>query len=488
MAVVRHLFESKIGITFLLLLIAASISGIITLSKSVETQSVLHQKGLTPVFDLVTTELIKPFYVAETVTRASSLKLRMNESKLDEEEVFKTLALLEEEFNLTFFVASEKQRKQYNSNGSSFVLDEEKVEWYFRAKEKPSETFGTLGNREDIHIYFDLKVHSPEGEFLGFIGAGKPLDTFMTSFDNFKRQFGYDFVIVDDNNDVVLSSDKSQLADGVRILNLAQLDWYQALLGNGMVTDSLNNQVIELKAGKFLITEIHLKALNWRMYILNPLHLRQSDSRNTYLNQLFIIAISLFVMALLTKLLINYFQTEYVKKHQKDPLTGLPNRANLVWRFNKMRGKETGISAVIVDIDHFKQINDTFGHLTGDEVLCKVADILQQQVRDKDSVGRWGGEEFVMLLATKNKKVAVDIAQRARSAIADQIKLPNPEASSVTASFGVASKKSVSSLNDIVSLADDALYEAKRSGRNKVVLNSGKQHAPNKNSNQPSGL
>lgn len=486
MKLVQNLFSSKLGIALVLLLVAASLSGVVTLSNSVETQSILHQKSLTPVFDLVTQELVKPFYIAETVSRASPLKLRMNEDQIDQQKIHRKLSILEKEFGMKFFVASEKSRIQYNSDGSSLPLEEGKVEWYFRAKDNPVETFGTLGNRNDVHIYFDLKVHNQKGEFLGFIGVGKRLETFLKSFDDFKRQFGYAFVITDNNNNVVLSSDKSQLADGKRILNLAQLDWYKNAVSNGVDTSSFNNKIVQINNADFLIAEVQLRALNWRLYVLNPLHLRQVESLESYLYRLINIALFILIFAILGKFLLNYVQSEFAKKHQKDPLTQLPNRANLTWRFNQMRKNQQEICTVIVDIDHFKQINDNFGHAKGDLILQEVAKILKSQIRAQDAIGRWGGEEFVMILATSDLLIAQDVAERARRAISDKRYLDGSDLIKVTASFGIAFKESAYKLEDTVALADDALYQAKKNGRNQVVFNTGSTENVENYENSPS--
>lgn len=480
----RSLLKSKFAIALLLLLSAASLSGIVTLTNSVETQSILHQKSLTPVFDLVTQELIKPFYVAETVTRASPLKLRMNETVISEEKIFRKLKILEQEFGMVFFVASERSRTQYNSDGSSISLQPDKVEWYFRAKNSAHDTLGTLGNRNDIHIYFDLKVFNEKEEFLGFIGVGKRLESFLVSFDNFKRQFGYDFVIVDHNNDILLSSDKSQLADGKRILSLTELDWFSSLSSGTHINASHNNQVVQRNGKDYLIAEVQLKALNWRLYLLNPLQPRQADSREAYIIRAISIAIGMLLLLVVGNLLLNYIQTEFVRKHQVDPLTQLPNRASLAWRFTQFRKTSEDIAVIIIDIDYFKAINDTFGHAKGDQVLTEVAKVLHSQIREEDTVGRWGGEEFVMILASSDVSKAMEIAERTRLAIAEHLRSIDGEKLNITASFGVAIRKSAYKLEDAVALADDALYRAKSNGRNQVMFND--QAYPGIKENTPS--
>lgn len=127
----------------------------------------------------------------------------------------------------------------------------------------------------------------------------------------------------------------------------------------------------------------------------------------------------------------------------------------------------------MVDIDHFKNVNDIHGHKVGDITIQHIAQILAKQLRNNDLVGRWGGEEFVILLPTTDIDVAFDVAERARAAIeSTKVKIDNLNVK-ITASFGVTSHFNPSSLNSIVEQADKALYEAKNAGRNLVCKNAG---------------
>lgn len=133
-----------------------------------------------------------------------------------------------------------------------------------------------------------------------------------------------------------------------------------------------------------------------------------------------------------------------------------------------------------LDIDKFKNINDTLGHLAGDEVLRNVARLVKSQLRTNDVVARYGGEEFVVLLPQTAPRQACEVAERVRSTIAAQSLQPLPgERLAVTISIGVAmmpgnpSEDDGASAQQLVSSADAALYRAKESGRNRVVCAEG---------------
>ena len=121
---------------------------------------------------------------------------------------------------------------------------------------------------------------------------------------------------------------------------------------------------------------------------------------------------------------------------------------------------------IIADIDHFKSINDKYGHQVGDEALKDVANTLKNTLRSNDVIARWGGEEFVIMLKNATIKEAQKIAEKLRVNI-EQTKVQNTI--NITSSFGLTKYYAKEDTNHTFKRADDALYEAKQSGRNKVI-------------------
>ncbi len=154
----------------------------------------------------------------------------------------------------------------------------------------------------------------------------------------------------------------------------------------------------------------------------------------------------------------------------RDPLTNCLNRRSffelfdLQWNSAQRYGRP--LSAIMVDVDHFKMVNDNHGHAVGDSVLHSVAETLQRVVRDTDIVARYGGEEFVLLLPNTDLQDAMGLAEHVRKAVEE---MPHPHLS-VTASLGVSSlDQGPVSPQELLDQADKCLYSAKRSGRNQVV-------------------
>jgi two-component system cell cycle response regulator len=157
-----------------------------------------------------------------------------------------------------------------------------------------------------------------------------------------------------------------------------------------------------------------------------------------------------------------------------DTLTGLLNRRAFVERIEKARAAAEKqlfpMSMLLLDVDHFKKVNDTLGHDAGDAVLQGVARVLSSIARKSDFVARWGGEEFVVALAQTAEAGARVAAERVRRAIADaKYVLPNGTDHRATASVGLASAESADwHLDDLLGRADKAMYAAKHRGRNRV--------------------
>jgi len=152
-----------------------------------------------------------------------------------------------------------------------------------------------------------------------------------------------------------------------------------------------------------------------------------------------------------------------------DPLTGLLNRRGLDALAGE-RVTDPSFTAVMVDIDHFKRVNDAYGHDVGDRALRLVADALSHSVRRGDSVARFGGEEFVLLLDGADTDVALRIAERARERLAHSYLDVGRNQIAMTASFGVALARPGESVEAAVKRADAAMYQAKHAGRDRVVL------------------
>ncbi|MFC1548159.1 response regulator [Candidatus Neomarinimicrobiota bacterium] len=165
---------------------------------------------------------------------------------------------------------------------------------------------------------------------------------------------------------------------------------------------------------------------------------------------------------------------ETVSKSRTDPLTGLPNRAAFTEEFNRARSmagrSRTSLAVAIIDLDHFKNLNDTYGHRMGDEVLKRIRPVMSKALRQSDYVARWGGEEFVVLFPKADAKGAAGALNKALGILRkEQFSIGGLTISDVTFSGGVQEISSDVSVDEAIAEADHHLYQAKENGRAQIV-------------------
>jgi|GEM_PF-2569892 len=216
--------------------------------------------------------------------------------------------------------------------------------------------------------------------------------------------------------------------------------------------------------------------LSGAFYLMHP---GQSPIEPVMLREWAISFLAVFLLTLLFQFVREYYEGLVARLNERletlattDQLTQAYNRRmmeNLLEHelSRQSASSPVGVSVILFDLDHFKSVNDTYGHLVGDDVLRAVASIARERVRPSDYFGRWGGEEFLVLSAGTTITTAAEIAERLREAIEGHAFKHGDQ---VTASFGVSSLVPGDDLDSLVRRADDALYEAKSKHRNRVVV------------------
>lgn len=189
-----------------------------------------------------------------------------------------------------------------------------------------------------------------------------------------------------------------------------------------------------------------------------------------------------YILIVLVITSISAFQNSYYNRKQyayskellnistTDPLTGIYNRGKFneelkSWIDYSIRYRAP-FSATIFDLDNFKRVNDTYGHLIGDKVIVGTVNLIKNSIRQTDVFARWGGEEFVLLFPNTNRQQAIELIERLRVLISDN---KFEKVGNVTCSFGLATFKENDNADTLINRADELLYIAKRDGKNRVV-------------------
>jgi diguanylate cyclase (GGDEF)-like protein len=161
------------------------------------------------------------------------------------------------------------------------------------------------------------------------------------------------------------------------------------------------------------------------------------------------------------------------REARTDELTGLSNRRHMYeymqYTLQRLRRRRLPLSVLLIDVDNFKLINDNYGHQFGDRVLIRIAHSLKQCLRNHDAIARWGGEEFLVLLAESDNAAAKTVAEKLRSTIEAMPIEFKDNMLSMTISIGIHTANPEVSLDTLLSRADENLYAAKNSGRNRII-------------------
>lgn len=472
-------FDNYITAIFVITIIVIIATSYFTFKEFFRASHQKQQEVVMPLFSLINSEIIRPLTVSQYMASDPFLRDYIEQETIDKDVVFNYLTSVSNQFNTLSFVAIEKHQLLFDSNNKTTSLSTKETEWYQRLKVIDKTEFTDFGDAQNPHLFFDVKMFNKQQEFLGFIGLAIDLDHFATKFAKFKEDYGFELYFVDDNNDVTLSSEQiMQTMSHHRkdvITNINQLPWYQHYQSDHHFNNDSAPHFFDYSSDELIISQIPLKELNWRVFIVAPPITEQSVYWQLFMQNLIILLVVSLALYSLFTLCIKNFRTDLVKDSETDHLTELPNRSFIHWKYSQLDEEYEHVSVVIADIDNFKILNDTYGHLFGDDVLKVIAKKLSENLRPVDLVGRWGGEEFILILPNTSAIQAQEIMNRIRKNIA-QTPFTSPDTNkdfNVTVSFGISD----SSLNgvlleEILAKADQALYLAKASGKNQVAIHS----------------
>ncbi|MDN4501817.1 sensor domain-containing diguanylate cyclase [Alteromonadaceae bacterium BrNp21-10] len=460
----RMLISLYVAIVF-----AIGVAALWVISDIAANQSYKQQQAISPVFTVIEQELLEPMHIAKTLATAKIYDKYFLDDNLTDPQILSELTDLENLFGLGFYIAKEKNRKQYNSNGSSFDLIEGKVGWYFELQSEPRDFLAVLGQREDVHLYIDVKQYNAKGKFIGFVGVSKSLQAFLDSFEKFRQAYGHEFVFTNTRGEIVLSSKAELLAENLKFKNVDILPWYEQFL-EGKQSSEERSKLVPTDDGDLLISQVIIEALDWKLYVITPLSERQSELNKTFIFYVALLFLFLVVFYKVTQYITRQYLRTLDQKVNYDPLTKLSNRNHLEFRFNALVARKGQIGFIVMNLNNFKRINEIYGHNAGDKVLHTVGQQLKLCLGKQAVAGRWSADEFLILLPETTPERALVIAKRCKkmlSALTIQLSKSSIE---ISASFGVTTATQNKDFNAMLDVADKALDKAKHDVESKIYF------------------
>ncbi len=473
--------RSKLLVSVVIVLLAGffvtSIGSYVSSRSALRAGIVGEQLPLTgdSVYSEIQRDLLRPVSISDQMAHDTFVVDWAKAGEQDTDSIIRYLGNIQQRFGTTtsFFV-SDATRAYYHPTGivQQVSANDPDDEWYFRVRSAATlyeiNVDTDRANAETTTVFINFRVLDKNGKFLGVTGVGLTLATIDATVAKYEQRFGRSISFVDDEGNIVLSG--PALAGETRALS--QRDGIRSI-ANAITSggESPKQLSYQNSSGTVLVNTRYIPELKWHLVVEQNEMATIRPLRNIlYVNLGIGLSAALLVFGAIA-LTMNRYQRRLELDATIDSLTGLLNRRSGEERLAQCTHDATGeysFSALLVDIDHFKLVNDTHGHLVGDEVIHEVVQQLRAATRRNDALVRWGGEEFLVLLPHCPIEEAAKIAQALLSMIATQHVRTERSIPSVTASIGVSTYKPNESRKEFLSRIDALMYLAKVQGRNQL--------------------
>ena len=375
---------------------------------------------------------------------------------------------------ITTFLVSNQSGRYYHPSGvlKRVSPTDPQDRWFYR--------FRDSGQPIEINIdrdtadlsrttaFINVRLQDAGGRFLGVTGLGLDLRLLQNQLRRYQWQYGAHILLVDRSGHIALSSDG-------RSGNLSQVP------GLGPISQRLlgqTNTSLRLQEGgrDLYIRATRIADIDWTLVVIQQRTAEQSAFIDLLIQNVVAALLISVVLLVLAQLTLGREQKRLETITQTDNLSGLLNRRVFKPVFQQLSAqsirRDEPLAVALMDIDHFKQVNDTHGHLIGDAVICHVSSRLMSHLREADPLFRWGGEEFLLLMPGCNLEEArqrletirhdLRIHPLAVEELADGIP--------VTMSFGLTLLVAGETSSEMLRRADQALYAAKHAGRDRICI------------------
>ncbi|WP_330115084.1 sensor domain-containing diguanylate cyclase [Pseudomonas sp. JS3066] len=450
--------------------------------KSIRSSIVNTELPLTSdnVYSEIQKDLVRPILISSMMSRDTFVRDWVMQGEKNVEPMTRYLREVQEHYGaFTSFFISDRTLTYYQTKGVLKQVNpkEPRDIWYFRVRDmkEPYEinVDVDMANQDRLTIFINYKVFDYDGKFLGATGVGLTVDAVIKLIDEYQRRYDRSVYFVDTTGRIVLTgADGGPLGArvGQSLADVPGLEELQARLGRPQTGKFAYHE----RGRDHYLNVRYIPELDWYLFVDKHEDGLLTGLRNTlYLNLLICLIVTSIILVLVIRLMRRY-QRSIAALATTDSLTGLPNRRGFELlagqALQEARRERKPLAALLLDLDHFKMLNDTYGHQAGDQVLQGFAQNLRDSLRQADIICRWGGEEFIILLKDTGSATAHQLAEKVRLEVAAQRYPFKGVNLHVTTSIGLADMHPEDALDSLIGRADRGLYRAKQSGRNCVCV------------------
>ena len=428
------------------------------------------------IYSEIQKDLIRPVLVSSTMASDTFLRDWVLHGEQDVERMTRYLAEVKERYGaFTTFFVSERSGHYYHPSGivKKVSREDPRDAWYFRVRSLASayeiNVDPDQANRDALTIFVNYRVLDYQGRFIGVAGVGLTVEAVRSLIGDYQRRFQRNVYFVSRQGKILLFGKHSESKEG----DVRQVPGLRDIADQVLAAPS-GSYAYAAPGHEHLLSARLVPELDWYLFVEKSADEDLARVRRTLYVNLAIAAGITLVILLLANLTLDRYQGRLEEMATTDHLTGLLNRQASELLFEQaareFKRRPTPLAVLLLDIDHFKAINDRHGHLAGDRVLEAAARLLRGSVREADVLCRWGGEEFLVLLKGCDATCAGTLAEKLRQAMAAAPIVAEGSEVAVTLSVGMTSYGPSDTPDSALARADEALYAAKEGGRNRVCV------------------
>ena len=425
------------------------------------------------IYSEIQRDLVRPIFLSSLMAVDTFVRDWVLEGENDEKRMIHYLTAIQQRYGaVTSYFVSEKTRRYYHTSGIIKTVRENDPQdkWFFRVRSMKEDYEINIdrdtANLTSLTVFINYRVYGPSGEFIGATGVGLALKAVKALIDDYERRYGRQIFFIDRDGGVTLHGERYQgflnIHDRPGIKKIAAK--ILAFPGGAFSYD--------LDGKKFFVNSRFVPEFKWFLLVEQAGDMNGKRILNTLWFNILIACAVTGVVLFLTILTVRAYQRQLEDTISRDKLTGALSRQvfdGVLDQAMKVAKREDGLlSLAMLDIDHFKDVNDTHGHLAGDAVLRTVVENVRGAIRETDALCRWGGEEFLLMFDRCDIGQARDLAEKIRTAIERSSVVFSGTPITVTVSLGIAQFVPGETERDFVNRVDKALFAAKRGGRNQV--------------------
>ena len=428
------------------------------------------------IFSEIERDLLRSILISSLMAHDTFVRDWVRNGEEDSERIVRYLDQIQRKYDTTtaFFV-SEETRRYYHPDGviRTVTRAQPADAWFFRVREM-NEPFEInidhdTADPSRLSIFVNYRVLDRDGEFLGTTGIGLAVETVAGLIANYQRRYGREIYFVDREGRVTMHGEGYNGPQSIQEQPGLSAQTTRILTSPSTALSYENADGQEVFVNTRLIPEF-----DWFLVVEQSRSAADKRLMTTLIvNVLLALGVATLVIVI-GGLTLRGYQGRLESMATTDKLTGAANRAAFDLLFEQARRvarrRDEPLSLITLDIDHFKDINDDHGHQAGDEVLKALVATVQAEIRESDTLCRWGGDEFLILMQDADLERARQTAERLLETASRQLRTPNGE--SVGVSQGVAQFRPGESADALIQRADLALYRAKHEGRNRVASES----------------